>query len=281
MKNKLFISVLMALVLVAVMAPSVLADSVDVAVTVGNIAPEFCDAANPGTVTPNLFGDGNKTVDIEASVYDDNDNSDITGVTAKVMKGAVEMVSEFSLTPSGSGTGSCTESDRYIGSFDVAPCDDSGSDWKVVYTVTDGVNSTTHEEMFTVASTIGLELDLSSVSFSSMDPGDTSTVTGDTTFGSGTLTVRSIGNSDIDIEVDAPDLVGTPSGTIADENLECQIGALGFQDMDTAIARGFDADLGCNTTQNVDLRLTVPVGTTVASYGSAITFTAVAASTYE
>ena len=87
------------------------------------------------------------------------------------------------------------------------------------------------------------------------------------------VTVRNIGNVEIDVNITGSDME-SGGDTITKDRMDAQVDTLGY--LDLSVARCFDANMtaGVSSLENVDFRLNVPYGTPVGSYNGSVTLTA-------
>ena len=167
----------------------------------------------------------------------------------------------------------------YNGTWLMGPCVPHGM-YHIQCRAYDGTTWSAWEvDTFEILSMMGIDLDLTTITFGPVAPGMSGEVLGDDTFGVGLLlTVKSTNNAQIDVKAKVKTTMddgGTPLNTIPDANVECKVDTTAYQALGTE--QTYDVNLGCGATENVDLKLTVDSGQPAGSYSGALTFTAIAA----
>lgn len=273
MKMKRTIAILTA-VLMLVM-PLAMSDTATMSVTVGNTAPTVDDVKINGADNPNVDPSAGTTVEVTiyAEVTDGNGWDDITDINCTVTgPGTVEgSPVALTLTQLDSDTANGT------GTFDMDFYDAAGT-YIVNCTAKDAsLVEGIGQDTFNYQEKIALELDASSVAFPSVNPGQTTNVTGDTNIGTpDNATIQNYGNVRIDATISGTDL-NDGGNTITVGNVDYQFTGLGFKTLTTNGTTETDLDLtaGSSSTTNVDFSLYVPIGTVSGSYNGTTTITAV------
>lgn len=264
-------------ILMLITTTVVMADSATMNLSVGNSVPTGDNIVVDGqdtsaSVNPNA---GSTTsVSIEFEVSDDNGYQDINYVSCMVWNpsGNPDFVTM-------SFNGSVDSNTAiYTGSFNLDFFDESGS-YDANCTVQDSSFTTGNlVEEFDYEALTALGLDASSISFSAVTPGQTSSLNGDEDMGTASApTIQNMGNVQIDAEISGTDLVNG-GDTISVDNVEYQFGSLGYNTMSTSTQQelGLNLAAGSSSLENVDFRVYVPVGTESTSYSSTVTITAIA-----
>ena len=264
-------------------------EEVTVSATVAVAAPEVVckcegpddDPVKPGTqVEPNLWPD-TKTVMKCAIVCDPNgiDNIKYVNATTYYPNTTIKETQTMHVANDTEKAACCCDTTGlpnetcqvYAGYITMEACDPAGN-YTVTVTATDNSSATGElSNTFEYLSIIGLDLDLSAVGFGTIVPGETKVVPGDGVWGAPNLTVHSIGNGPVDIEVSATDMT-SDGNTITKDNIGCEIDALGSQWLNAP--RTFSIDLECCSYENVNLSLHVPEGTAQGAYTGKVTFVA-------
>ncbi len=269
-------------ILVAVLAlvlPFVMSDSATIQVTVQGAAPTVDNIVIAGTdVAATVSPSAGTTVSVSlaAEVTDNNGHGDISGVQCEITGPGTVQDSPVTMS-AGTVIGSTTR--EYTGSFDMDFYDAAGT-----YTVNCSASDTTarkgdRQETFTYNSETALELDIDNgtIDFSNMIPGGVSTVDGDQNMGTSSApTIQNIGNAVIDTQYSASGDLSGGGNTIPIGNLEVQFASEGFNALSTTAQTESDLDLaaGSSSLAKTDLRLTVPTGTSEATYSTTITISA-------
>lgn len=264
-------------------------EEVTVNATVAVAAPEVVckcegpddDPVKPGTqVEPNLWPD-TKTVMKCAIVCDPNSIGDIKYVNATTYypNTTIKETQTMHVANESEKAACCCDTTGlpnetcqvYAGYITMEACDPAGN-YTVTVTATDNSGATGElSNTFEYLSIIGLDLDLNAVGFGTIVPGETKVVPGDGVWGAPNLTVHSIGNDPVDIEVSATDMT-SDGNTITKDNIGCEIDALGSQWLNAP--KTFSINLECCSYENVNLSLHVPEGTAQGAYTGKVTFVA-------
>ena len=238
------------------------------------------DDTTPGVqIDPNP-GD-NVTVSISAVVSDSNGWEDIYTVAAVITGPGTVADSPVTLNLVSHDTTTAT----FNGTFNMSFYYDNGT-YTVNVTATDmGGLAGSGTENFTYKSCIGLAIDAAAINFGAVDPGENSSIPGDENYEEGStngMTLRNIGNVEIDLNIEASDMVMSGSsgtGTIANDNIYCGFTA-GDYGLNLGSPTSYDLNLGAGAESYnlVNFRLHVPTGTAVGNYSGNITMTAVQSS---
>jgi hypothetical protein len=124
---------------------------------------------------------------------------------------------------------------------------------------------------------LALDIDTTTINFGAVQPGITTTVTGDEDMvTTGAPTVKNVGNVEIDVDISGEDMIGAAhSDTIPVGSIDDQFDTLGWTALSTT-ASSRDVNLASEATESLSCRLTPPIGTTADSYTGDITVTAIA-----
>jgi hypothetical protein len=253
------LAILMAGIMVLTMIAPAMGNDVSTTASVGDVPPSYVGTASVNTA-PGPETDG--TVGFTLVVTDSNGADDISdsGWTADWnSRPTVSLTLDSQTATTKTFTGSdtipyCTPEATYTASFK---------------------NSTSVEvdtDTFNVGSTVGLSLDLSAIAYGAVSPGNSAEVLGDDIFGGTVLTVKSTGNTAIDVNVSATAMT-SGSDSIANSNIDCRIDAVGYNALGSI--QTYDLNLECDSTENVDLKLNVPTGQASGTYTGSVTFTLV------
>ena len=253
------LAILMASIMVATMIAPAMGNDVSTTASVGDAPPSYVGTASV-TTAPGPETDG--AVGFTLVVTDPNGAGDISdsGWTANWnSRPTVNLTLDSQTATTKTFTGSdtipyCTPEATYTASFK------------------DSTPSEVDTDTFDVGSTAGLSLDLSAIAYGAVDPGNSSEVLGDATFGGTALTVKSTGNTAINLTVSATAMTAT-GGTIANSSIECNIDSIGYNGLGSP--HTYNVNLGCDSTENVDLKLNVPTGQASGTYTGSVTFTLV------
>ena len=263
----------------------------DKAVTYGPASPE----AQP-PLAPNLWPNTNDITKC-VLVHDDNgvpaaidtvevhinnsaaviiDTEYLTDIEDKITQpiGCWEKLEAENIALYNEAIANCETYQMYYGHWDMDPCIPAGINYDMQCRALDmnGVWSGWNHLYFNITSIIGLELDKGAVSFGAIAPGGARVnVTGDNVWGVPDLTIRSLGNDPIDIEVNATDLTNLTTGTpIANNNVGCKIDASVWKQLNQT----FNVGIECSVNESVGLSLYVPVATKKGDYSGTVKFTA-------
>ena len=259
------LAILMAGMMMAVMIAPAMGDSATSSATVGNADPVVSSVVvtNPTSMNP---CPATTDVTVTATVSDANGVGDITSVEITVSPDIG--VGTITMTTS-TTTGTVAE---YTGTISL-PCCTAAADYTVTVTATDSASSTHFStDILTVPTLKGLSLNFDKVSFSGA-PG-ANDVAGTAMSGASTIdpTVKSVGNTAIDISVLAGDLAKDPD-TITGGNMEANIDTIGWQAVGSAYT--FVKALECQSTAVPAFRLDIPSGTPHGIYTGSLTISAV------
>ena len=255
---------LVSLVALSVAIPMVLGSDVGTSASVNNKAPVVTiSGISPDPVTPPTT-----TVTVSGSLSDPNGIEDVTSLTYVVKK------PDTSTYTSGSATVAASWSFGFSVSMDAPP-----GTYTVEVTASDGSLSDTDSKTFVVNEVVAFSIDFNAVSYGAIDPGSSSTVSGDATMETiGTAppvkpTIKNEGNDDIDVQMSIVDNVANPE-TLFNGNTAATVGTAGPQTLSSAPTT-FDVNIGKTLTAKIDSTLTVPTGTLDGSYSGTLTVSAV------
>ncbi|MBW2974684.1 hypothetical protein KY366_03105 [Candidatus Woesearchaeota archaeon] len=256
------------------LVPLAMSDSADITVTVGSAAPVvdsvFVGDANPtaGTTTQ---------ITITTQITDTNGVDDITEVSAEFTSGSPDNGNDVTLMTRSICTDVDTDTIECNATYDMQFYDEYDT-YAITVTAKDAAgNNDTNSDTFDYSELRALELDVSAIAFGSMTVGQTKEVLGDETWGSGTATIKNQGNSVIDAKINATDFTGSTDSFGAEE-AEARFGALEYNDLtnEEEIESGLNLAYGASVLENVDFKLTIPLGALPETYTSQVRITAVA-----
>jgi len=267
-KNKIIAILMAGMVAMAIAVPTAMSDTATTSATVNNVAPVVSSVTvTPGSVTLNPCPD-TTPIKVEASVSDDNGADDIA--TVKIT----------ALTSGGSdASGNITEtlpvsmtynssSGKYEATLHLKCTTPDGS-YTVEVTATDkGGLTGTNTGTFTVGITCALKIDFSSVNFGAIDPGNSSTVTGDDDMGTPDApTIKNIGNVNMDVKMNITDTSGPEA--LFPNNTNGTVKTVTKTLTTTAVSFGISIAPVEATAANYGL--SVPAGTMHGSYAGTLT----------
>ena len=244
-KNKIIAILMVSIVAMAVGVPMAMGESAVSQATVGNEAPDVVSVSvSPNPVTMSECG-ATTPITVTAQVSDANGCDDILKVeiTATTVGGVTGL-------PISMSESSCVGTDAtYVGTVDL-PCCTAEGDYTVTVTVTDkGTTPLTdtgignfHVDALTAISVT------TPVDFGAIAPGNS---------GTGTSTVKNIGNNPVEIAASPSDMTGPETilaSAISDDWVDTTCRACGSNDVAT-------------------FTLAVPTGTLTGDYTGTITFT--------
>ena len=262
------LAILMAGIMVLTMIAPAMSDTATTGANVGEVASTYaCGttyiATQPDPITPSVG-----TVSYNLVVSDDNGGDTIPDGTwtAEVDFG------------SGTQTDSLTAGDasgleRTCTGTGTVPANTAAGD----YTVTFKLNTTTVcSTTVTVTSVSAYEIDFNVTAYGSVNPGASSTVSGDTTMdtpiGANPPTIKNKGNVAMDVQMSIAD--GSNPETLFESNTVATVGTTGPQTLTTTAAT-FDVDIAVGGTANIDTTLSVPIGIQAGSYSGTLTVTGI------
>jgi hypothetical protein len=249
-------------------------DSATMSVTVGSAGPNV-DSVIVADATPTS---GSTTeITITSQITDTNGVDDITGVAVVFSVGSPANGQSIETNM----RSSCTDVDS-----DTIECNttynmqfyDPAQTYTIQVTATDaGAATDSVTDNFDYSSLVALELDATSIAFGSVQVGATNTVTGDSNMATGAApTIKNQGNAVIDASISATDFSGS-SDSFGTEEADSQFGTLGYTALSNSgrTETGLNLAAGSSSLENVDFRLTIPVGALPEAYTSTVTITAV------
>ena len=199
-KNKIIAILMAGIVAMAVGVPMAMGDQATTSASVNNKAPVVSSVTvTPSSVDLNPCPDATP-IKVEASVTDANGADDIAtvNITALTSGGSDASGNITETLPVSMTYNSTTE--KYEATLNLKCTTPTGS-YAVEVTATDtGSLTGTNTGTFGVGVTCALDLDFTAVSFVAIDPGNSSTVTGDDNFGTGGPTIKNIGNANMDVK---------------------------------------------------------------------------------
>ena len=230
-KNKIIAILMASIVAMAVGVPMAMGDNAETSASVGNVDPTIACTDCPPAVDLNpkpVAGAVPTTVWINGTLGDDNEYEDIDTVTCDAGAFGANLTGACSCVKNKvddiSGTFNC--------SFDLDGCTPEGN-YDVTVTVTDLATATdTCGCTVHINGGIGLELDFDVINYGDVQQGVHKNILGDKVWdvlNTGPRTVHSMGNSPIDININATDMtrtggvVGVPLDTIHAEDLDAKV----------------------------------------------------------
>jgi len=267
--RKIIAILIAGMVAMAIAVPTAMSDTATTSATVNNKAPVVSSVTvTPGSVTLNPCPD-TTTIKVEASVSDDNGADDINTVNITALKdssgndasGNITETLPVSMTYNSS-------SGKYEATLNLKCTTPNGS-YTVEVTATDGELTGKNTGTFTVGITCALEIDFSSVDFGAINPGSSSTVTGDDNFSTGDKpTIKNVGNVNIDVEQSITDDAGNPE-TLFPGNTNSTV--KGSTKTLTTTLQSFGISIAPVEATAADYGLSVPAGTMHGSYAGTLT----------
>ena len=270
-KNKIIAILMAGMVAMAIAVPTAMSDTATTSATVNNVAPVVSSVTvTPGSVDLNPCPD-TTPIKVEASVSDDNGADDISKVEITALKdsngndasGNITETLPVSMTYNSS-------SGKYEATLHLN-CTTPNGGYTVEVTATDkGGLTGTNTGTFTVGITCALEIDFSSVNFGAINPGSSSTVTGDDNFsaGDGKPTIKNIGNVNIDVKQSITDDAGNPE-TLFSGNTNSTV--KGSTKTLTTTTVSFGISIAPVEATAANYGLSVPAGTMHGSYAGTLT----------
>ena len=268
--SRKIIAILMAgMVAMAIAVPTAMSDTATTSASVNNVAPVVSSVTvTPSSVTLNPCPD-TTPIKVEASVSDDNGADDIATVKITALtSGGSDASGNITETLPVSMTYN-TSTGKYEATLHLKCTTPNGS-YTVKVTATDkGSLTGTNTGTFTVGITCALEIDFSSVNFGAINPGSSSTVTGDDNFSTGDKpTIKNIGNVNIDVEQSITDDAGNPE-TLFSGNTSSTV--KGSTKTLTTTAVSFGISITPEEATAATYGLSVPAGTMHGSYAGTLT----------
>jgi len=269
--SRKIIAILIAgMVAMAIAVPTAMSDTATTSASVNNVAPVVSSVTvTPSSVTLNPCPD-TTPIKVEASVSDDNGADDISKVEITALKdsngndasGNITETLPVSMTYN-------TSTGKYEATLNLTCTTPNGS-YTVKVTATDkGSLTGTNTGTFTVGITCALEIDFSSVNFGAINPGSSSTVTGDDNFSTGDKpTIKNVGNVNIDVEQSITDDAGNPE-TLFSGNTNSTV--KGSTKTLTTTAVSFGITITPEEATAATYGLSVPAGTMHGSYAGTLT----------
>ena len=270
-KDKIIAILVAGIVTMALVIPMAMSDTATTSATVNNVAPKVTEVTvTPSSVTLNPCPN-TTPIKVEASVSDDNGADDISKVEITALKdsngndasGNITETLPVSMTYNSS-------SGKYEATLHLKCTTPNGS-YTVEVTATDkGGLTGANTGNFTVGITCALEIDFSSVDFGAINPGSSSTVTGDDNFsaGDGKPTIKNIGNVNIDVKQSITDAASNPE-ILFSGNTSSTVKGSTKTLTTTAVSFGISIAPGEATAANYEL--SVPVGTMHGNYTGELT----------
>jgi len=275
-KNKIIAILVAGMVAIALGIPMAMSDTATTRATVNNVAPEVTEiTVTPSSVTLNPCPD-TTPIKVEASVSDDNGADDISKVEITALKdsngndasGNITETLPVSMTYNSS-------SGKYEATLHLKCTTPNGS-YTVKVTATDkGGLTGTNTGTFTVGITCALVIDFSSVNFGAINPGGSSTVTGDDNMSTPDApTIKNIGNVNMDVKMNITDTSGPE--TLFPNNTNSTVETV-TKTLTTTL-QPFGISIAPGEATAADYELSVPVGTMHGNYTGELTIEPVCSS---
>ena len=269
-RGKIIAILVAGMVAMALGIPMAMSDNATMSATVNNVAPKVTEVTvTPSSVTLNPCPDATP-IKVEASVSDNNGADDISKVEITALRdsngnnasGNINEALPVLMTYNSS-------SGKYEATLNLKCTTPNGS-YTVEVTATDkGSLTGTNTGTFTVGITCALEIDFSSVDFGAINPGSSSTVTGDDNFSTGDKpTIKNVGNVNIDVEQSITDDAGNPE-TLFPGNTNSTV--KGSTKTLTTTLQSFGISIAPVEATAADYGLSVPAGTMHGSYAGTLT----------
>ena len=276
-KGKIIVILMAGMVAMALGIPMAMSDTATTSATVNNVAPKVTEVTvTPSSVTLNPCPN-TTPIKVEASVSDDNGADDISKVEITALKdgngndasGNLTKTLPVSMTYNSS-------SGKYEATLHLICTTPNGS-YTVEVTATDkGGLTGTNTSTFTVGITCALAIDFSSVDFGAINPGSSSTVTGDDNMSTPDApTIKNIGNVNIDVEQSITDNASNPE-ILFSGNTSSTVKGVTKTLTTTAVSFGISIAPGEATA--ADYELSVPAGTMHGDYTGTLTIEPVCSS---
>jgi len=270
-KDKIIAILVAGMVAMALGIPMAMSDTATTSATVNNVAPTVTEVTvTPSSVTLNPCPDITP-IKVEASVSDGNGADDISKVEITALKDS------YGNDASGNITETLpvlmtynSSSGKYEATLHLNCTTPNGS-YTVEVTATDSGGLTgKNTGNFTVGITCALEIDFSSVDFGAINPGSSSTVTGDDNFsmGDGKPTIKNTGNVDIDVKQSITDNASNPEILFSGNTSSTVEGSTKTL---TTTAVSFEISIAPGEATAADYKLSVPVGTMHGNYAGTLT----------
>ena len=277
--NTKIIAILMAgIVAMAVGMPMVMGDTPTTEATVNEVASTYdCSATNINP-QPNSITDTNGTVNFELVVNDNNGADTIpdTGWTAEVNFGTGDTTGAVPLSVSSVND----TAEKFTGTETVL-ADTAADNYTVTFKNPSDVTVCT--KVVTVTEKIGYSIDFNKVAYgSSLNPGATSEVIGDTTMETTGVappvnpTIKNDANVVMDVQMSIDDAGGNPEPLFEDNTAARVDSSLpgDYASLNSGTTT-FDVNMAIDATANIDSKLSVPLATQAGSYSGTLTVTGV------
>ena len=275
-KDKIIAILVAGMMAMALGIPMAMSDTATTSASVNNVAPTVTEVTvTPSSVTLNPCPD-TTPIKVEASVSDDNGADDISKVEITALKdgngndasGNLTETLPVSMTYNSS-------SGKYEATLHLKCTTPNGS-YTVEVTATDSSGLTgTNTGTFTVGITCALAIDFSSVDFGAINPGSSSTVTGDDNMSTPDApTIKNIGNVNMDVKMNITDTSGPEA--LFPNNTNSTVKTVTKTLTTTAVSFGVTITPGEATAATYEL--SVPAGTMHGDYAGELTIEPVCSS---
>ena len=276
-KGKIIAILMAGMVAMALGIPMAMSDTATTSATVNNVAPKVTEVTvTPSSVTLNPCPN-TTPIKVEASVSDDNGADDISKVEITALKDSNGNDASGNLTETLPVSMTYNSSSgKYEATLHLICTTPNGS-YTVEVTATDkGGLTGTNRGTFTVGITCALAIDFSSVDFGSINPGSSSTVTGDDNMSTPDApTIKNIGNVNIDVEQSITDNASNPEILFSGNTSSTVKGST--KTLNTT-AVPFKITIAPEEATAATYELSVPVGTMHGNYAGTLTIEPVCSS---
>jgi|TARA_Y100000310_G_scaffold294185_1_gene324449 hypothetical protein len=249
-------------------------DSATMSVTVGSAGPSV-DSVSVADADPTS---GSTTeITITSQITDTNGVDDINLVKVEFTVGTPANGNTIEANMTDSCTNVDSDTIECVTTYDMQFYDPAQT--YTIQVTAEDAGAATHAitDDFAYSALVALELDATALDFGSVQVGAPDTIPGDEDMGTGGApTIKNQGNAVIDAAISATDFIG-PTDSFGAEEADSQFGALGWVALSNGgrTETGLDLATGASSLENVDFRLTIPVGALPETYSSTVTITAV------
>jgi len=272
------IAILMAgMVAMALGIPMAMSDTATTSASVNNVAPTVTEVTvTPSSVTLNPCPN-TTPIKVEASVSDDNGADDISKVEITALNDSYGNNASGNINETLPVPMTYNSSSGKYEAILYLNCTTPNGSYIVEVTATDkGELTGTNTGTFTVGITCALAIDFSSVDFGAINPGSSSTVTGDDNMSTPDApTIKNIGNVNIDVEQSITDNASNPEILFSGNTSSTIKGST--KTLNTT-AVPFKITIAPEEATAATYELSVPVGTMHGNYAGELTIEPVCSS---